>query len=68
MEAFFAYQLAPQPPYLFHDGVIRKPTKFPWHPAEKFCYSAIQHAREMPRWEPTSNSRLPTPSTYGDVC
>lgn len=27
MESFFAYELAPQPPFLFKGGVMRKPTK-----------------------------------------
>ena len=27
MGSFFAYELAPQPPSLFHGGVMRKPTK-----------------------------------------
>ena len=39
--------------------------KCPWRPAERFCYSAIQHAREMPVgcrwWAPTSNTRLAYP-------
>lgn len=73
MEAFFAYELAPQPPSLFHDGVMRKPTKSALgallkgfvtqqsNMAEK-CLFVLDggHLLQTVVWS--------TPSTYGDVC
>ena len=52
MEAFLAYELAPQPPFLFHDGAICKPVKRALgNLLKSFCFRW---------WAPTSNCCVPS--------
>ena len=74
MEQFMSYELAPQPPSLFHGGVMRKPTKSalgtllkPYAPVQanipnNNCQFVIDgdHLLHSVIW--------PQPSTYNGVC
>ena len=73
MEDFFTYELAPQPPSLFHDGIMRKTQK---SALGNILKNYVAHLSYIP-----DNSVVvldgghllhtviwSTPSTYGDIC
>lgn len=73
MEQYMSYELAPQPPSLFHDGAMRKPTKSALgtllksfaptqHTLPNNCHFVVDggHLLQSVVW--------PQQSTYGGVC
>ena len=73
MKSYFSYELAPQPPSLFHDGLMRKPIKSALSILLKGFVSYKSNIPEKCLFVLDGGHLLhtviwPVLSTYGDVC